>query len=109
MRILLDECVNPRVRQAFPNHEVLTVAEAQWRTLPDAKLISHAQGQFEVFVTIDKGFEFEVNLKKLSFGIVVVHVKRNRIEYYRPIFSILVDAAERVKPGEVVHVTAPLA
>ena len=29
MRILLDECVNPRLRQAFPDHEVLTVAEAK--------------------------------------------------------------------------------
>jgi predicted nuclease of predicted toxin-antitoxin system len=107
VRILLDECVNPRVRQAFPNHQVLTVAEAKWRTLPDAKLTAQAQGQFDVFVTIDKGFEFEINLRKLRFGIVIVHVKRNRIEYYKPIFPALVDAVERVRPGEVVHVKAP--
>jgi hypothetical protein len=31
-------------------------------------------------VTIDKGFEHEHNLKKLSFGIVIVHVPRNRME-----------------------------
>lgn len=43
MRILIDECVNPRVRQAFPHHEVITVAEAEWRTLPDEKLVSLAQ------------------------------------------------------------------
>jgi predicted nuclease of predicted toxin-antitoxin system len=107
VRILLDECVNPRVRQAFPDHEVLTVAEAKWRTLPDAQLTAQAQGQFDVFVTIDKGFEFEVNLKKLTFGIVVVHVKRDRIEYYRPIFPALADVVERVRAGEVIHVAAP--
>jgi predicted nuclease of predicted toxin-antitoxin system len=107
VRILLDECVNPRLRQAFHNHEVLTVAEARWRALPDAKLIVQAQGQCEVLVTIDKGFEHEHNLKKLSFGIVIVHVLRNRMEYYRPLFQSLVEAVERVKPGQVIHVQAP--
>ena len=107
MRILLDECVNPRLRQAFPDHDVLTVAEAKWRTLPDAKLIAQAQGQCDALVTTDKGFEHEHNLKRLNFGIIIVHVKRNRMEYYRPLFAALVDAVERVKAGEVVHVSAP--
>lgn len=104
MRILLDECINPRLQEAFPNHEVVTVAKAKWRTLPDAKILVHAQGQYDVFVTLDKGFEHEHNLKKLSFGIVIVHVARNRMEYFRPLFKALLDAVEQVKPGQVVHV-----
>lgn len=104
MRILLDECVNPRLRQAFPNHQVLTVAEAKWRTLPDATLVAQAQGQCDVLVTIDQGFEHEHNLKKLTFGIVIVHVSRNRMEYYSPMFPALLAAVERIKAGEVVHV-----
>ena len=80
MRILLDECVNPRVREAFPEHDVVTVEEAEWRTLPDNEMMIHAQGQFDAFVTIDRGFEFEHNLKKLTFGIVIVHVEKNRLE-----------------------------
>jgi len=58
------------------------------------------------FITIDKGFEFEVNLKRLSFGIIIVQVKRNRVEHYRPIFPLLLDSAARVKAGEVIHVRA---
>ena len=108
MRILLDECVNPRLYLAFPNHEVLTVQQAAWRALPDAKLIAQAQGRCDVLVTIDRGFEYEHNLKKLSFGIVIVHVARNRMEYYRPLFPALLDAVEHVKAGEVVHVSAPV-
>jgi predicted nuclease of predicted toxin-antitoxin system len=105
VRILLDECVNPRLRRAFPGHEVLTVAEAKWRALPDAELIVRAHGKCDVLVTADKGFEYEHNLKMISFGIVIVHVKRNRIEYYAPLFPALVDAIERVKRGEVLHVS----
>jgi predicted nuclease of predicted toxin-antitoxin system len=107
VRILIDECVNPRVRQAFPNHDVITVAEAEWRTLPDGKLVALAQGNFDVLITIDRGFEFEHNLEKLAFGIVIVHVPKNRIDYYRPIFTALLAAAESVRPGEVLHVSAP--
>jgi hypothetical protein len=106
VRILLDECVNPRVRSAFPDHNVLTVAEAQWRKFSDTKLIAQTQGRFDVLATIDRGFEFEHNLRNLTFGIVIVHVHRNRIEYYRPLFPALVDAVERIRPGEVIHVPA---
>ena len=106
MRILLDECVNPRVQHAFPNHKVASVAKTIWRGLPDAKLISQIHGHCDVFVTIDKGFEHEHNLKTLSFGLLIVHVARNRMEHYRPLFKALVKAVEEVKPGEVVHVPA---
>lgn len=107
MRILVDECVNPRVRQAFPNHEVITVAEAGWRGLPDEKLVALAQGNFDVFVTIDQGFGFEHNLQKLAFGIVIIRVRKNRIDYFRPLFPLLVEAVESVRPGDVIHVGIP--
>jgi hypothetical protein len=107
VRILIDECVNPRLRQAFTGHQVLIVADADWRALPDSRLVAQAQGRCEVLVTIDRGFEHEHNLKKLTFGIVIVHVARNRMEYYRPLFPSLQEACERVKRGEVVHVGGP--
>jgi hypothetical protein len=60
----------------------------------------------DVLVTIDQGFEHEHNLKKIAFGIVIVHVKRNRMEYYAPLIPALLDAVRRVRPGEIVHVMA---
>lgn len=104
MRILIDECVNPRLRQAFAGHQVQTVAEADWRALPDSSLVAHAQGKCDVLVTIDRGFEHQHNLKTLTFGIVIVHVRRNRMEYYCPLFQAIFEACEQVMPGEVRHV-----
>jgi len=54
-------------------------------------------------------FEHEHNLKKLALGIVIVHVERNRMEYYRALFADLAEAVEHIKPGEVVHVGPSLA
>jgi hypothetical protein len=72
--------------------------------MPDHKLVRLAQGNFEAFVTIDRGFEFEHDLKKLTFGIVIAHVAKNRIDYYRPLFGALISAVETIGPGQVAHV-----
>ena len=104
MRILIDECVNPRLRFAFTDFEVQTVAHAGWGGLLDGPLVAKARLVIDVLVTIDKGFEFQQNLAKLKFGIAIVHVHRNTMNCYRPLFAELVYAVQRVKPGEVVHV-----
>ena len=104
MRVLLDECVNPRLRRAFSGHEVTTVAEAKWLTLPDNELLVLAQGNFDVFITLDQGFAYQHNLQRLSFGIVIVHVPTNTMQFYEPLFDRIRQAAETVKAGEVIHV-----
>jgi hypothetical protein len=40
MRALLDECVNPRLRLAFPGDEVKTVGEMGWRALTNGALMN---------------------------------------------------------------------
>ena len=60
MRVLLDECVNPRLRQAFREHHITTVAEANWLAFSDNELLALADGRFDVFVTLDQGFEYQM-------------------------------------------------
>lgn len=62
------------------------------------------KGSFKALITIDRGLEFQQNLKKLSIGIVVVEVRKNQIPYFRAIEAELLVAVEKVAPGEVVHV-----
>ena len=58
-------------------------------------------------MTADRGFEHQHNLRLLRFGIVIVHVTRNKIDFYRPSFPELVQAVETIRPGDVVHVYGP--
>lgn len=104
MRILLDECVNPRLRDAFPGHYVVTVPGMGWRAVPDLSLLALANGKFDALITLDCGFEFEHNLSLLLYGIVIVHVARNRMSCYQPLFPALLNAVNTIGPGEVVHV-----
>ena len=107
MRILLDECVNPRVREAFPNHEVETVQSMGWAGITNGKLMALSQPRFDVFVTVDKNLKHQQNLARLKLGLIVVAVPDNNIRYFRPIFAQLLNAAESVRPGQVIHETNP--
>ena len=106
MRIVLDECVNPRVERLLEaDHDVTTILKLGWGGLPDNILVEHLQGRCEVFLTIDHGFEHQHNLSLLSFAIVIVHVPRNRLAHYQAIREKISQAVSSVRPGEIIHVS----
>jgi hypothetical protein len=106
VRIVLDECVNPRVKRLLEaEHIVFTVLELGWGGLPDRILVERLQGRCDAFVTIDRGFEHEHNLSLLNFGIVIVQVARNRIAHYEAIRERIDQAVSSVRPGKVVLVS----
>ena len=101
MRILLDECVNPRLRLAFPDDEVKTVAEMGWRALTNGALMKEAASRFDVFVTLDQNLQFQNQIGKHPLGIVVLITQFNHVAAYRPQFAEIRDLARQTKPGHV--------
>jgi predicted nuclease of predicted toxin-antitoxin system len=110
-RILIDECINPRLasrlRLALPDDPVETVRDVGWAGQRDHVLLPQIQGRFEVFLTIDKGFEFEHNLERLSFGIVVLEAVNNQMPSYERLLEELIRQIRIVAPGHVVRVSDP--
>lgn len=110
-RLLIDECINTRLalrlRKDLPDCSVDTVRELGWAGLQDHVLVPKMQGGFDVFLTIDKGFEFEHDSKKLSFGIVVVETANNQMPSYERVMQELVRIIQSVAPGQVVRVRDP--
>ena len=49
----------------------------------------------------DRGFTYQRNPKGLRFGIAGVHVSKNKIEVYQPLFSHLQTAVRTVRPDGV--------
>jgi|ERR1700733_11335632 len=104
MRVLIDECVDPRVKLLFGDHEVATVHEQGWDALEDGPLLSVAQREFDVLLTIDGSVEFQQNLSRFQIGVVVAHVPKNQMIHYRALQKELLQAVESVGPGEAIHV-----
>ena len=92
MRILIDECVDPRIKLLFRDQEVATVHEQGWDTLEDGPLLTLAQQEFDVLVTLDGSLEFQQNLSKVQIGVIVVHVPKNQLAHYRLIHEQLLAA-----------------
>jgi hypothetical protein len=105
MRVVIDASIDPRLVEAFPDHDVQTLFDLGWQHLKDYILVKRLE--CDVFVTADRGFEHEHNLRLLPFGIVVIHVVRNKITFYRPLFPQLLQAVATIRAGEVVHVHGP--
>ena len=66
MRLLLDESVPARLRQALPNHEVKTVVEMGWGGIKNGNLLALAAASFDAFITVDKNLPYQQNLFDLA-------------------------------------------
>ena len=61
MRVVIDACIDPRLAEAFPEHQVQTLFDLAWQHLQDHVLVKKLD--CDVFITADRGFEHEHDLK----------------------------------------------
>ena len=60
MKVLLDECIPRKFKNSLPGHECRTVQEIGRADTKNGALLSAAESKgFDVFLTIDKGVEYE--------------------------------------------------
>jgi hypothetical protein len=107
VRILLDECLPARLKTALPGHAVTTVPEAGWRSSKDGPLLKFAEGSFDIFITVDRRMETELDLPSFRLGFVILHTPSNRLVDFQPILPLIAEAVARVGPGKIEHIHAP--
>src|SRR5258708_11989275 len=103
MRILIDECVDPRVKPLFGDHSVATVHEQGWDSLEDGPLLTVAQKEFDVPVTIDGTLQHQQNLATFQIAVVVVHVPKNQLPHYQLVQEELLAPTEKARPCVAIH------
>lgn len=102
MRVLLDENLPRQLKRHFTVAiEVLPVQERGWSGVKNSELLWLAAGQFEVFLTMDRGVEFQQNLQSLSIGILLIGAPSNRFEDPQPLISEVHDALNTIQPGQL--------
>ncbi len=106
MKLLLDECVPRKLRNHLPGVECQTVPEAGFAGRKNGELLALAEAAgFDVFLTVDRGIEYEQNLRHRTIGVLVIHAKSSRLADLLPhapeILSVLrsVPQAQLVKIG----------
>jgi hypothetical protein len=104
VRILLDECVDWRLRYDIVGHEVRTARQMGWTAITNGELLRLASDHFDVFITVDRNLAFQQNVAAFSIGIVVLRAQTNRLEDLRSLVPDLLATIDSALPGEVVFV-----
>ena len=108
MRLLLDECLDARLRRNLPGHDVSTVQREGWSGVKNGRLLAQiaASGRFDVFVTVDKNMPHQQNLRVIPFAVVVLRARSNRYEHTAPLMAELLARLQELTPGALVTVTS---
>ena len=107
MRVLLDENLPRQLKRHFPaDVEVLTVQERGWSGIKNSELLRLAAVEFEVFLTMDRGGEYQQNLQSLAIGVLIIRAPSNRFEDLQPLISEVHNALNAIHPGQVRRVGA---
>ena len=108
MRILIDECLDERFRNALPGHDCQTARYAGLAGLENGELLTAAEtAGFEVFLTVDQGIEYQQNLVNRKLAIIILRAKSNRLKDLLPLAPICLARIKSVEPGKVIRVEAP--
>jgi len=103
MRILVDESLPRYVKRMLPAHVALTVQDMGWTGTKNGKLLSLAEGQFDVFLTADKNLRYQQNLAAKKLAIIVF--PSNRLSIVQMLQDRLDAALADVTPGQVIELS----
>jgi predicted nuclease of predicted toxin-antitoxin system len=100
VKILLDECLDRRLARDLAGHEVKTVPQMGWATIKNGELLTLAEKEFDVFVTVDRNLSFQQHLPRYNIAVVVLRAPSNRLQDLRPLVSKLLAVLITAKRGE---------
>jgi len=105
MRVLLDECVNEGLRKYLTGHDCQTARHAGFTGLENGELLAAAENsKFDVVLTVDRGFEYQQNLKRRKIAVIIFCGKSVLLEDLLPLVPDCLDAIKSIQAGQVVRI-----
>ena len=104
-KLLLDECVPRKLKDHLPGHDCITVPEAGWAGKKNGELLSLAEeAGFQVFLTLDRGMEYEQNMTRRRIAVIMVAAQLSRLSDLLPHAGEILATLESIAPGELFRV-----
>lgn len=104
MKVLFDECLPKRLKQAFHGHGIKTVPEMGWAGKTNGELLQLAKGKFETFVTVDQNLQYQQNLETSGMAVVLIRVKNNRYETFKPLIPKIQQVLQTIQAGRLIRI-----
>lgn len=81
MKVLLDECIPRKFKTQLVGHNCVTVPDSGFTGKKNGELLKLAvEAGFDVFVTLDRGIEYQQNLAAHKLAILVLRAKSSRLD-----------------------------
>ena len=100
MKLLLDECIDRRLAGELEGHDVKTVPQMGWAGIKNGALLTLAEKEFDVFITVDRNLSFQQNLPKFSIAILILHATSNRLADLRPLAPKILSILPTLTKGK---------
>ncbi|HEV2706253.1 MAG TPA: DUF5615 family PIN-like protein [Pyrinomonadaceae bacterium] len=104
MKLLLDECIDRRLAKDLGNHDVKTVPQMGWAGIKNGALLTLAENEFDVFITVDRNLSFQQNLPKFNIAVLVLHASSNRLADLKPLAPKILATLPMIIKGEAEHI-----
>jgi hypothetical protein len=105
MRVLLDECVNEGLRNYLACYDCQTARYAGLAGLENGEILAAAENsKFDVVLTVDRGFEYQQNLKRRKIAVIIFCGKSVLLEDLLPLVPECLDAIKSIQAGQVVRI-----
>jgi hypothetical protein len=106
VRILLDHWVDWRLKRLLPTHEVKAVHEMGLAQIKNGKLLTLAQAEFDVFLTVDRNLQYQQSVQEYSIAVVVLVARDNRLQTLSSLVPQVEALLSTVRPGWVYQIAA---
>ena len=105
MRLLIDECIDERLRHLFVGHDCRTARYAGLNGLQNGQLLAAAEATgFEVIVTVDQNVPYQQNLSARKIALLILCAPTNRLRDLRQVIPAALNALSLIQSGEVMRV-----
>jgi|SRR5579859_5162243 len=105
MRLLIDECIDERVRLLFPGYDCQTARFAKLAGLKNGDLLEAAEAaSFDVLVTVDQSIPDQQNMTGRKIALLILCAPTNRLRDLKAIVPAANAALRIIQPGEVVRI-----
>lgn len=105
MRILLDECVDERLRHLFNEHDCQTARFAGISGLKNGALLSAAEAAgFDAIVTVDQHIPEQQDLTSRQISLLILCGRTNRLSDLKPLIPAALKALASMSRGQVVSI-----
>ena len=105
MRLLVDECVDERLRLLFAGYDCQTARFANLAGLKNGRLLEAAEAAgFDVLITVDHNIPDQQNLAGRRLSLIILCGPTNRLRDLELLVPAAVSALRSIGRGDVVRI-----